>query len=383
MACQRGAAATNSGGSSGGWAPVSLDDSPGTGRQHAARSAVLGGAGGIQYRIACERVSVGDWVGEAELAVLDGSCLQLLFPNDPPLTLSLHNVTAAQLKILGADTATELLSAPAAGAAKKDDDQPGVSEYVRAQAAPARLRQQEQPSPRSAGPPALPISVELLLELEHPLTPEGAAHFGRLLRAEATLGEASKLGQLVQAAHAARASASHLLPLTLGVPAWAPKVPHHLYSDGFRRLAERLWLVWTAGTVFWALWQLYHNVELIHAAFEPMVLFVYARYTSVLDDLNAFLAWMTLVFYAWFRPLTIVATSLRPVLQPLYTALSLVSGPILRAAEPLLAALGHVTQALGRIPIPQGLLELGTEIPTEPWSLRIHARLDVSIAHIL
>jgi hypothetical protein len=177
----------------------------------------------IQYRVACEAVSVGEWRGEAELAVLDGACLQLLFPAEPPLTLSLHSITAAQLSLVGADA--DAGAAPPNGPAPARPARGGrhgaavgqpaakQSEFMRATAAvtppptppPEEEEEEDWGSTGGGGRPGpmLGLGLVLQLELEHPLEAgERAPRHGRLLRAEATLGEAERLGQLVEAVHA-------------------------------------------------------------------------------------------------------------------------------------------------------------------------------------
>ena len=58
-------------------------------------------------------------------------------------------------------------------------------------------------------------------------------------------------------------------------------------------------VLYSVATVAWALWQLYHNSEALHAVFSPLVDAVYARFEATLAALDAFLDFFTNWFVGW------------------------------------------------------------------------------------
>ena len=86
----------------------------------------------------------------------------------------------------------------------------------------------------------------------------------------------------------------------------------------------------------WALWQLYHNSEALHAVFSPLVDAVYARFEATLAALDAFLDFFTNWFYTLFRPLALICTALSRPLQAIG----------FRAFQPLLAAATNLGRPL-------------------------------------
>jgi hypothetical protein len=312
-------------------------------------------ARGYKFRIACDEVCCGEWKGRAELGVLDDSFVQLVFENDEPaIGVALDAISAVQLSLEGADAATAATAGAAAergpGRTHSDADRlAGLSDFARQQAALAPRPPREDSDSSHAGPAlALALRVRLDLELDVPLEPVGSARSGRLLRAFAPLEEAPAMGRLVQAVHAARSA--HPAALALGVPAWAEKVPPGVYGGELRRLSELAIVLWTTGTVFWAGWQLYHNSDYVHAALEPFVSFVYFYFDKTLDMIDDYLRWLTLLFYAWFRPIAIVISSLwsslTPMLAPLYNLGARCLPPIVRAITPLMGRIETLVRAV-------------------------------------
>jgi hypothetical protein len=269
--------------------------------------------------------------------------------DQPPAGVSLDAISAVQLSIVGADAETALArydsrAAHAPGKAQPDDRLAGLSDFARQQAAMAPRPPPEDMDSLAAARPAaglLRLSVRLDMELELPLEPDGA-RASRLLRACAPLEEAPAMGRLVQAVHAARSV--HPAALTFGVPAWADKVPPGVYGGELRRWSELAIVTWTVGTVFWAAWQLYHNSDYVHAAFEPLVRFVYYYCDQTLDMIDDYLRWLTLIFYAWFRPVVIVISSLWSSLRPLFTPFLRVLPPILKKLAPLIGKIERVAK---------------------------------------
>ena len=332
-----------------------------------------GPSAGYQYRIACDRVACGEWEGRVELGIIDGNCMQLVFEDEPPLGIGLETVSAVQLSVFGADAESAETEEPGTPRTPRDD-LAGLSDMARQQAARA-----PRPPPDgaassldAAGADALSLGVRLDLELEVPLEPEGLRS-GRLLRAYAPLEEAPAMGKLVQSVHAARSGNPAAPPLAFGVPPWAPKCPPALYGGELRRFAELAVVIWTVGTVFWAIWQLYHNSEVVHAALEPFVLFVYYYFDQWLERINAWLHWLTLLFYAWFRPLVIVlthfASSLAPLLRPLWGVMGAVLPPLVRVLSPLMRHLSRFASVLQRMPCSARLLTLFGQV-RRPRQLR-------------
>ena len=92
-----------------------------------------------------------------------------------------------------------------------------------------------------------------------------------------------------------------------------------------------------------------------------------------LERINAWLHWLTLLFYAWFRPLVIVlthfASSLAPLLRPLWGVMGAVLPPLVRVLSPLMRHLSRFASVLQRMPCSAKLLTLFGQV-RRPRQLR-------------
>eukprot|EP01012_Entosiphon_sulcatum_P028338 TRINITY_DN3424_c0_g1_i1.p1 TRINITY_DN3424_c0_g1~~TRINITY_DN3424_c0_g1_i1.p1 ORF type:complete len:546 (-),score=46.80 TRINITY_DN3424_c0_g1_i1:68-1705(-) len=98
-----------------------------------------------------------------------------------------------------------------------------------------------------------------------------------------------------------------------GLPSWVGSVPGSLYCRNLRRLVEMATTVWFVFSVFWALWQLYHNLDSVHALLEPVRRRLQAHVQRSLSALNSWLLSFSGWWIEWWRPVSFLITA---VLSP-------------------------------------------------------------------
>jgi hypothetical protein len=113
----------------------------------------------------------------------------------------------------------------------------------------------------------------LFLELAQDL---GVEPFnGRMLALELRVQDAALVAALVEQL------AATVPGLQIGIPSWAQQAPVWAYSASLRQAVAVGMVLYSVATVAWALWQLYHNSEALHAVFSPLVDAVYARLYAI------------------------------------------------------------------------------------------------------
>lgn len=106
------------------------------------------------------------------------------------------------------------------------------------------------------------------------------------------------------------------------LPAWIFYIPTWLYTRKVRITLEKLILVYTVFSVFWASWQLYRHVHIIQVTFQPFIDLLKKHLASVMETFDMALIVFTEWWAHWFSPLSIfLSTVLAPVLMSLKASL--------------------------------------------------------------
>ena len=107
------------------------------------------------------------------------------------------------------------------------------------------------------------------------------------------------------------------------LPAWVFYIPAWLYTRKVRIVLEKLLLMYTVFSVFWACWQLYRHVNIIHLTFQPFIDLLKEHLAPTMETFDTALVVITEIWTHWFSPLNIfMGKVLTPVLLSLKSGLT-------------------------------------------------------------
>lgn len=136
---------------------------------------------------------------------------------------------------------------------------------------------------------------------------------GRLIASWIGLQEAARLEErMVDTQHMESVYGHHI---TMVLPSWVQLLhnvlPTGMYSPGLRKNVETLIVYWMSLSFLWALWQLYHHLELFAAAVRPFVrlmMSVFGRFLRRVDDVLD--SW-TAKYIHWMKPIDVLIYRIR------------------------------------------------------------------------
>eukprot|EP00286_Rhodomonas_abbreviata_P009283 CAMPEP_0181325614 /NCGR_PEP_ID=MMETSP1101-20121128/21030_1 /TAXON_ID=46948 /ORGANISM="Rhodomonas abbreviata, Strain Caron Lab Isolate" /LENGTH=305 /DNA_ID=CAMNT_0023433955 /DNA_START=652 /DNA_END=1567 /DNA_ORIENTATION=+ len=143
--------------------------------------------------------------------------------------------------------------------------------------------------------------------------------------------------------------------ITMVLPAWVQVLhnvlPPSAYTPWLRRAIENLVVCWMSVSFLWALWQLYHHLELFAAAVRPVVRLMMALFGKILRRVDDVLDSWTAKYIHWMKPLDVVVLRIR--------ASGLLTTPLFRSISSFLQSLRH---SIATIPVPPAAGQLAARL---------------------
>ena len=148
------------------------------------------------------------------------------------------------------------------------------------------------------------------------------------------------------------------------LPAWVFYIPAWLYTRKVRVVLEKLLLMYTVLSVFWACWQLYRHVNIIHMTFQPFIDLLKEHLASVMETFDTALVIITEIWTHWFSPLNIfMGTVLTPVLLSLKSSLT----PFLGLCTLLVTNISQLLASSSPVLMFKGVLQSLSVLGTQLW----------------
>lgn len=134
-----------------------------------------------------------------------------------------------------------------------------------------------------------------------------------------------------------------------GLPEWVNYIPAKWYSSTIRKVIEYILLVYTILTLSWAVWQLYKHVDFIQRYLRPILQFI-EMYFDLLKRwfrwLDGFVEVLTEYWWAYMKPVYLLAAPLYASLAQLFKPLRNIAGMITAVSEPVIGCFRTVASVL-------------------------------------